>query len=121
MSVCSLMSGSMLILLWSSHSQLIVSMDQACLTASKYLLSCLVRHASIDLPTGMQQEKTERQVAAVTQLNIIPLLTNMIVMLNKAEAVNMIMPLFIESLEEGDASVPSLVRLRVGFLFLTKY
>lgn len=115
------MSGSMLILLWSSHSQLIVSMDQACLTASKYLLSCLVRHASIDLPTGMQQEKTERQVAAVTQLNIIPLLTNMIVMLNKAEAVNMIMPLFIESLEEGDACVPSLVRLRVGFLFLTKY
>ncbi len=60
-------------------------------------------------------------MAAVTQLNIIPLLTNMIVMLNKAEAVNMIMPLFIESLEEGDASVPSLVRLRVGFLFLTKY
>ncbi|CAM6044662.1 unnamed protein product [Sphagnum compactum] len=61
----------------------------------------------------LEQEKTERQVAAVTQLNIIPLLTNMIVMLNKAEAVNMIMPLFIESLEEGDASVPSLVRLRV--------
>ncbi|KAH9576425.1 hypothetical protein CY35_01G160200 [Sphagnum magellanicum] len=61
----------------------------------------------------LEQEKTERQVAAVTQLNIIPLLTNMIVMLNNAEAVNMIMPLFIESLEEGDASVPSLVRLRV--------
>ncbi len=121
MSVCSLMSGSMLILLWSSHSWLIVTMDQACLTASKYLLSCLVGHACIDLPTGMQQEKTERRVAALTQLNIIPLLTNMIVMLNKAEAVNMIMPLFIESLEEGDASVPSLVRLRVGFLFLTKY
>ncbi len=50
----------------------------------------------------------------VTQLNVIPLLANMAVLLNKAEAVDLIMPLFVESLEEGDASVPSLVRLRVG-------
>lgn len=53
----------------------------------------------------------------VTQLNVIPLLANMAVLLNKAEAVDLIMPLFVESLEEGDASVPSLVRLRVGILF----
>lgn len=52
----------------------------------------------------------------VTQLNVIPLLANMAVLLNKAEAVDLIMPLFVESLEEGDASVPSLVRLRVGIL-----
>lgn len=52
----------------------------------------------------------------VTQLNVIPLLANMAVLLNKAEAVDLIMPLFVESLEEGDASVPSLVRLRVGIV-----
>lgn len=53
-------------------------------------------------------------MAAVTQLNVIPFLADLAVMLNKAEAVEIIIPLFVESLEEGDASVPSLVRLRVG-------
>lgn len=61
-----------------------------------------------------EQEKKFKQIAVVTQLNVIPLLANMVVLLNKPEAVELIMPLFVESLAEGDASAPSLMRLKVG-------
>ena len=47
------------------------------------------------------------------QLNLIRLLADLSVSVNKFEVVDMILPLFIESLEEGDAAVPSLLRLRV--------
>lgn len=47
------------------------------------------------------------------QLNIIQLLAHLNVYVNKPEVVEMILPLFIESLEEGDASTPGLLRLRV--------
>lgn len=47
------------------------------------------------------------------QLNIIQLLAHLNVYVNKPEVVDMILPLFIESLEEGDASTPGLLRLRV--------
>ncbi len=60
-----------------------------------------------------EQEKKERPMTAMTQLNIIPLLADMAVLLNKVDVVNIILPLFIESLEVGDASSPGLVRLRV--------
>jgi len=60
------------------------------------------------------QEKKFKQTAVVTQLNVIPLLANVVVVLNKPEAVDLIMPLFAESLAEGDASAPSLMRLKVN-------
>jgi len=59
------------------------------------------------------QEKKFKQTAVVMQLNVIPLLANVVVVLNKPEAVDLIMPLFVESLAEGDASAPSLMRLKV--------
>jgi len=52
------------------------------------------------------------------QLNVIRLLADINVAVNKAEVVDMILPLFIESLEEGGASTPGLLRLRVCNLFL---
>lgn len=60
-----------------------------------------------------EQEKKFKQKAVFTQLNVIPLLANVVVLLNKPEAVDLIIPLFVESLSEGDASVPSLMRLKV--------
>lgn len=47
------------------------------------------------------------------QLNGIRLLANLNVAVKKSEIVDMILPLFIESLEEGDASTPCLLRLQV--------
>ena len=61
-----------------------------------------------------EQEKKFKQTAVVTQLNVIPLLANVVVLLNRPEAVELVLPLFVESLAEGDASVPSLMRLKVG-------
>lgn len=61
----------------------------------------------------LEQEKKFKQTAVVTQLNVISLLANVVVVLNKPEAVDLIMPLFVESLAEGDASAPSLMRLKV--------
>lgn len=52
------------------------------------------------------------------QLNVIRLLADLNVAVNKSEMVDTILPLFIESLEEGDASTPSLLRLRVWYLCL---
>lgn len=60
-----------------------------------------------------EQEKKSKQTVVVTQLNVIPLLANLVVLLDKPEAVDLIMPLFVESLAEGDASAPSLMRLKV--------
>lgn len=59
------------------------------------------------------QEGKEKQGIPVVQLNVIRLLADLSVSVNKYEVVDMILPLFIESLEEGDASSPSLLRLRV--------
>lgn len=47
------------------------------------------------------------------QLNLIRLLADLSVAISKSEVVDMILPLFIESLEEGDASTPGLLRIRV--------
>lgn len=47
------------------------------------------------------------------QLNVIRLLAELTVSVKKSEVVDMILPLFIECLEEGDASTPNLLRLRV--------
>ena len=59
------------------------------------------------------QGEREKQVVLVVQLNVIQLLADMEISLHKPEVVEMILPLFIESLEEGEASTPSLLHLRV--------
>lgn len=59
-----------------------------------------------------EQDDKEKQ-AVPMQLNVIRLLAKMTVAVNKSEIVDMILPLFIESLEEGDASTPGLLRLQL--------
>ncbi|KAL5722458.1 1-phosphatidylinositol 4-kinase [Ranunculus cassubicifolius] len=59
------------------------------------------------------EDKKEKQTIPVKQLNIIRLLADLNVSLNKSEVVDMVLPLFIESLEEGEASSPSLLRLQL--------
>ncbi|XP_039035468.1 phosphatidylinositol 4-kinase alpha 1-like [Hibiscus syriacus] len=59
-----------------------------------------------------QADKENQEVPAV-QLNVIRLLADLNVAISKPEVVDMILPLFIESLEEGDAITPSLLRLRL--------
>ncbi|KAJ7560134.1 hypothetical protein O6H91_04G115500 [Diphasiastrum complanatum] len=61
----------------------------------------------------VDQDEKEKQVMPVMQLNVISLLADLAAMLNKPEVVEVIMPLFIQSLEEGDACGPSLLRLRL--------
>ncbi|KAH9696023.1 phosphatidylinositol 4-kinase alpha 1 [Citrus sinensis] len=60
-----------------------------------------------------EQVEKEKQAVPAVQLNVIRLLADLTVAVNKSEVVDMILPLFIESLEEGDASTPSLLRLRL--------
>lgn len=60
-----------------------------------------------------EQDGKEKQATPVVQLNVIRLLADLNVSINKSEVVDMILPLFIESLEEGDASTPSSLRLRI--------
>lgn len=60
----------------------------------------------------LQVEK-EKQPIPVVQLNLIRLLADLSVAANRSEVVDMILPLFIENLEEGDASTPGVLRLRV--------
>ncbi|KAL3515190.1 hypothetical protein ACH5RR_022092 [Cinchona calisaya] len=60
-----------------------------------------------------EEDGKEKQAASAGQLNIIRLLADLNVSVNKPEVVDMILPLFIESLEEGDASTPGLLRLQL--------
>ncbi|KAJ4973006.1 hypothetical protein NE237_006180 [Protea cynaroides] len=60
-----------------------------------------------------EQDGKEKQSVPVVQLNVIRLLADLTVSVNKSEMVDLILPLFIESLEVGDASTPSLLRLRL--------
>lgn len=63
-------------------------------------------------PSLFQVDKEKHPVPPL-QLNLIRLLADLTVTVNKSEMVDMILPLFVESLEEGDASTPSSLRLRV--------
>ncbi|KAJ0974487.1 hypothetical protein J5N97_016452 [Dioscorea zingiberensis] len=60
-----------------------------------------------------EQEGRDKPAVPVLQLNLIRLLADLSVSVYKWEVVDMILPLFIESLEEGDASSPSLLRLHL--------
>ncbi|XP_043705701.1 phosphatidylinositol 4-kinase alpha 1-like isoform X1 [Telopea speciosissima] len=60
-----------------------------------------------------EQDGKEKQAVPVVQLNVIRLLADLNVSVNKSEMIDLILPLFIETLEEGDASTPSLLRLQL--------
>lgn len=60
-----------------------------------------------------EEDAKEKQAVPIVQLNVIRLLAELNVQVKKTEVVDTILPLFIESLEEGDASIPGLLRLRL--------
>ncbi|XP_071729991.1 phosphatidylinositol 4-kinase alpha 1-like isoform X2 [Rutidosis leptorrhynchoides] len=60
-----------------------------------------------------EEDAKEKQSVPIVQLNVIRLLADLNLQVKKAEIVDNILPLFIESLEEGDASTPGLLRLRL--------
>lgn len=68
---------------------------------------------SFDFICFLFQAGKERHAVPTAKLNIIRLLADLNVRVNKPEVIDTILPLFIESLEEGDASTPGLLRLRV--------
>ncbi|KAK9691100.1 hypothetical protein RND81_09G176000 [Saponaria officinalis] len=72
------------------------------------LASCIRERNDYD-EEGMK----EKQGVPAVQLNVIRLLADLNVSVKKPEVVDMILPLFIESLEEGEASAPGLLRLRL--------
>lgn len=59
------------------------------------------------------QGTKENAAVPTIQLNVIRLLADLNVYVKKPEVVDMILPLLVESLEEGEASTPGLLRLRV--------
>lgn len=66
------------------------------------------------------QVERENHAAPSLQLNVIRLLADLNSSVKRPEVVDMILPKFIESLEERDASIPGLLRLRVwSSLFIT--
>ncbi|KAK4424153.1 Phosphatidylinositol 4-kinase alpha 1 [Sesamum alatum] len=60
-----------------------------------------------------EEDGKEKQETPPLQLNVIYLLAELNVSVNKPEMVDMILPLFIESLEEGDGSNAGSLRLRL--------
>nr|GEZ13414.1 phosphatidylinositol 4-kinase alpha 1-like isoform X2 [Tanacetum cinerariifolium] len=74
----------------------------------------------VDTPDGYKDSKNlmvllhhlyltganEKKAVPIVQLKVIRLLAEINVQVNKREVVDMILPLFIENLEEGDASTP---------------
>ncbi|CAM8920616.1 unnamed protein product [Rhodiola kirilowii] len=60
-----------------------------------------------------EQDVKEKLPVPNVQLNVICMLADLAVRINKTEVVDMILPLFIESLEEGEASSPGILRLRL--------
>ncbi|KAI3803662.1 hypothetical protein L1987_31821 [Smallanthus sonchifolius] len=69
--------------------------------------------ASIREHNDYEEKDAKEKAVPVVQLNVIRLLAELNVQVNKAEVVDTILPLFIENLEEGDASTPGLLRLRI--------
>ncbi|XP_071741592.1 phosphatidylinositol 4-kinase alpha 1-like [Rutidosis leptorrhynchoides] len=60
-----------------------------------------------------EEDAKEKQTVPIVQLNVIRLLADLNIQVKKVEVVDNVLPLFIESLEEGDASTPGLLRLRL--------
>ncbi|KAF6140612.1 hypothetical protein GIB67_013905 [Kingdonia uniflora] len=93
-------------------SSLLNGISQIAVTHGSQLLSVLlIRLKSLVLTTSAQDSTVKAVI--VVQLNVISMLADFSVSLKKLEVVDMILPLFIKSLEEGNASTPSLLRLRL--------
>ncbi|CAM8929529.1 unnamed protein product [Rhodiola kirilowii] len=60
-----------------------------------------------------EQDVKEKLPVPNVQLNVICMLADLAVLTNKTEVVDMMLPLFIESLEEGEASSPGILRLQL--------
>ncbi|CAH1425938.1 unnamed protein product [Lactuca virosa] len=60
-----------------------------------------------------EKDAKDKKAVPTIQLNVIRLLAELNVQVNKPEVVDTILPLFIENLEEGDASTPGSLRLRI--------
>lgn len=60
-----------------------------------------------------EQVDKDKQTTAAVQLNVIRLLADLNVAICKPEVLDMILPLFIEILEEGDGAIPCILRLRL--------
>ncbi|KAM0865729.1 hypothetical protein ACQ4PT_043084 [Festuca glaucescens] len=60
-----------------------------------------------------EEDGKGKDAVPLMRLNVVRLLAELCVCLKRWEVVDMILPLFIEHLEEGDASSPSLLRLRL--------
>lgn len=83
-----------------------------------YHISIYVLNIHLLLKYCFPQDNQEKPAVPFVQLNVIRLFAELSAAVNKSELVDVILPLFIESLEEGDASTPSLLRLRVwNFIF----
>jgi len=83
-----------------------------------YHISIFVLNIHSLLKSRFPQDNQEKPAVPFVQLNVIRLFAELSAAVNKSELVDVILPLFIESLEEGDASTPSLLRLRVwNFVF----
>ncbi|RWW29204.1 hypothetical protein BHE74_00032624 [Ensete ventricosum] len=94
-------------------STLLGGISQIAVSRGGQLLRVLLIPLKPLVLTTCAQDGKEKQAVPVVQLNVICLLADLSSSVNKWEIVDMILPLFIESLEEGDASTPSLLRLRV--------
>ncbi|KAF2305894.1 hypothetical protein GH714_008739 [Hevea brasiliensis] len=74
-------------------------------------LLCINMKLYLPLPEYYDRVDKEKQGVPAVHLNVIHLLANLTVAVNNSEVVDKILPLFIESREEGDASTPDLLRL----------
>lgn len=63
-----------------------------------------------------QVDTSNAHIYVMIKLNAISFLADLSLSLDKSDVVELMLPLFVESLEEGEACVPSLVRLKVGNL-----
>ncbi|KAL0412502.1 UNVERIFIED_CONTAM: Phosphatidylinositol 4-kinase alpha 1 [Sesamum radiatum] len=92
---------------------LLAGISQAAVARNGQLLRILlIRYKPLVLATCAQDGK-EKQETPPLHLNVIYLLAELNVSVTKPEMVDMILPLFIESLEEGDGSNAGSLRLRL--------
>ena len=92
---------------WDLHWLIVATKDMH----HSSMINCqlLVVYCSVNL----LQDGKGKDAVPLMRLNVVRLLAELCVCLKRWEVVDMILPLFIEHLEEGDASSPSLLRLRV--------
>jgi phosphatidylinositol 4-kinase len=60
-----------------------------------------------------QVDRANAHVYVLVKLNVISFLADLSLSVDKSDVVELMLPLFVESLEEGEASQPSLLRLKV--------